>query len=143
MKDLSNSLPTLVKAEDDIPCKRSTVKPTFTPSIHTNQQLECITLVQWTSAGTTRLTTFKVTRFSSSFSIPACESISTWATLKMFRKVNPGRIFTCRFICRPYIYTIKSHLFIDHFIWFQLRLTAELVSISFLSTSSPTIILVF
>ena len=77
---LSNSFPTLVKAEDDIPCKRSTVKPTFTPSIHTNQQLECITLVQWTSARITRLTTFKVTRFSSSFSIPACESISTWAT---------------------------------------------------------------
>ena len=88
---LSNSFPTLVKAEDDIPCKRSTVKLTFTPSIHTNQQLECITLVQWTSARITRLTTFKVTRFSSSFSIPACESISTWATLKMFREVNPGR----------------------------------------------------
>ena len=89
---LSNSFPTLVKAEDDIPCKRSTVKSTFTPSIHTNQQLECITLVQWTSARISRLTTFKVTRFSSSFSISACESISTWATLKMFRKVNPAEV---------------------------------------------------
>ena len=86
--------------------QRSTVKPTFTSSIHTNQQLECVTLVQWTSAVITRLTTFKVTRFSSSFSIPTCESISAWATLKMFRKLTRQKLLIFRLTCSPFIFTI-------------------------------------
>ena len=96
---LRNWFPTLVKDENNIPCKSSTVKPTFTPSIYANQQLECIALVH-NSVKITRFTTFEVTRFLSSFSIPASESVSTWATLKMFRKINPGRscLWSCFFM---------------------------------------------
>ena len=90
----------MVKAEDDIFNKRSTFKPALTSSIHIYQQLECIILVHWTSDGIASLTTFKVTRFSSSFNIPACESISTWTTLKIYRKVDIDRsyLWSCFFM---------------------------------------------
>ena len=115
MKDLTihsyilrDSFLTLVKAENNVPCKRSTIKSIFAPSIHTNQQLECITLVHWTSAGIARLTTFKITLFLSSFSIQTYESNIAWVTYITFRQVHPSRrcLWSHFFMLSPFLHVI-------------------------------------
>ena len=94
--------------EDNVPCKRSTIKSIFAPSIHTNQQLECITLVHWTSAGIARLTTFKITLFLSSFSIQTYESNIAWVTYITFRQVNHSRrcLWSHFFMLSPFLHVI-------------------------------------
>ena len=89
--------------------QKLTVKSIFTTFIHTIQQFESISHINFTPAMVSRLTSLKVTLIPASFSLHTWDFILTWTIFIKQLKFNPGRK-----ILGPYVLFLSSFSAVFH-----------------------------